>query len=420
MAERLYHGDSYCTRFSARVVERLTQDGQPAVVLDRSAFYPTSGGQPHDVGDLSGLGPHGVQVIGVVERESDGAVVHLLAHPLDGDEVVGEVDWVRRFDLMQQHTGQHILSAVALERLAANTVGFHLAEDAATIDLDRAPLSAEELAEVEARANVILFENRQVLARFVPDEEVPALPLRKPLRHAGPVRIVEIAGLDCSACGGTHVRAAGEVGLLKITRYERRGGETRIEFLCGGRALRDYAAKNAMLMGLATEFTVGHWELAGAVHRLSGDLQETRRELRRAREALIDAEAAALWHQAEPSTLPAAPARGREAYRLVKANLTGRSPDDLKRLAQRLIAYPHTVALLGSGQQPGEIGHFVFARSSDLDAHMGVLVRQACELIGGRGGGRPELAQGGGPDGSRVSEALETVSKSLQELLAGH
>jgi alanyl-tRNA synthetase len=338
--------------------------------------------------------------------------------------VLGQVDWVRRFDLMQQHTGQHILSAAALERLAANTVGFHLAEDAATIDLDRAPLSAEELAEVEARANAVVFENRPVLARFVPDEEVAALPLRKLVHHAGPVRIVEVAGLDYSACGGTHVRATGEVGIIKITRSERRGSETRVEFVCGGRALRDYAAKNAMLLGLATELTVGHWELADAVHRLSGDLQETRRELRRAREALIDAEAAALWHQAELLTLPAATAQGtetgREGYRLVKACLPGRSPDDLKHLAQRLIAYPHTVALLGSGEQPGEIGHLVFARSADLDAPMGVLVRQACELIGGRGGGRPELAQGGGPDGSRVPEALETVSKSLHEMLAGH
>jgi len=419
MTERLYYGDPYLTRFSAQVVEWLTWEGQPAVVLDRSAFYPTGGGQPHDVGTLAGPGPRSVQVAGVVERESDGAVIHLLAGALEGDDVVGQVDWARRFDLMQQHTGQHILSAAALECLAANTVGFHLAEDAATVDLDRAPLSSEELAEVEARANAILTENRQVVARFVPDEEVAGLLLRKPVHHAGPVRIVEVAGYDCSACGGTHVRATGEIGLIKITRSERRGAETRVEFLCGRRALRDYAAKNATLMGMAAELTVGHWELGDAVHRLSGELQDTRRELRRAHDALVDAEAAALWNQAQPLTLPTHSARGAEAYRLIQAHLEGRSPDDLKHLAQRLMAYPRTVALLGSGGQPGEPGHFVFARSADLEAPMGVLVRQACEMIGGRGGGRPELAQGGGPDGTRVMEALEAVSRSLQALLAG-
>jgi alanyl-tRNA synthetase len=419
MTERLYYEDPSLKRFSARVAERLTWEGQPAVVLDRSAFYPTGGGQPSDRGELAGAGPLGVRVVDVVERESDGAVVHVLAGVLEADEVVGSVDWSRRFDLMQQHTGQHILSAAALECLDANTVGFHLAEEAATIDLDRAPLSAEELAGVEARANAILTEDRPVVAHFVPDDEVASLPLRKPVRHAGPVRIVQVIGFDCSACGGTHVRATGEIGLLKITRSERRGTETRVEFLCGGRALRDYETKHALLMGLAAELTVGHWEVADAVHRMAGDLQEARRDQKRAHDALMDAEAAALWYQAQPSPLPSPAPTGTGAYRLVKAHLPGRTPDDLKHLAQRLLTYPLTVALLGSGGQAGEPGHFVFARSAGLDVSMGALVRQACEVIGGRGGGRPDFAQGGGPDGARVMEALEAISQSLPALLAG-
>jgi alanyl-tRNA synthetase len=402
MTQRLYYDDSHLVRFSAHVVERLSLEDHPAVVLDRTAFYPTGGGQPHETGWLNG-----VAVVDVVEREADEAVIHALAAPLEAEEVEGLVDWQRRFDLMQQHSGQHILSAAFLEHLDANTVSFHLSETTATIDLDRAPLATDQLAEVEALANTVVLQNRPAVARFVPDEEMPTLPLRKAVIHAGPVRVVQIADFDCSACGGTHVHATGEVGLIKITRSERRGGDTRVEFVCGGRALVDYAAKNAVVMGLAQEFTVGHWELADHVHRLVDELQETRRELRRTRDALLDAEASAFWHQA----LSLGPVR------LVRAHFPERTPDELKFLAQRLIAQPQTAALLGSGQKATEKGHLVFARSADVDVHMGTLMRQACEVIGGRGGGRPEFAQGGAPKGDQVAEALDAARLALQQLM---
>jgi alanyl-tRNA synthetase len=413
MTERLYYDHPYLTRFSARVVDSLEWEGQPAVLLDRTAFYPTGGGQPTDTGILSATGvadgsaaPESVPVVEVVERPEDGAVVHILDRPLGAQEVEGKVNWERRFDLMQQHTGQHILSAVFLEVFEANTVGFHLSDEYATIDLDRATLTAEDLAKVEDLVNAVVFENRQAVARFVPDEEVPSLPLRKALVHEGPVRIVEIPDLDCSACGGTHVRSTGEVGLVKITRSERRGDETRVEFLCGRRALGDYRSKNAMLMNLAREYTVGHWEVADLVGRLTGELKESRRELRHARDALLDAEAMALWHQGAEI----GPAR------VVHAHLPGRAPDDLKHLAQRLVEHAQTVALLASGE-PGQKGFFTFARSADLDVHMGALVRQACQVIGGGGGGRPEFAQGGGPQGDRVVSALESALGSLVDSL---
>jgi alanyl-tRNA synthetase len=399
MTERLYYADAYQTRFSAHVVERLKWEGQPAVVLDRTAFYPTGGGQPHDAGMLDG-----VPVVDVVEREANGVVLHVLGGPLAADEVEGEVDWSRRFDLMQQHTGQHILSAAFVEALAANTVSFHLSAEYSTIDLDRAPLSVDELNAVETLANAVVFENRLVTARWVPDEQVASLPLRKPLAHKGPVRVVEVPGFDCSACGGTHVRAAGEIGLIKLTRTERRGAETRrvaqtrVEFLCGGRALADYRAKNALLLDLAGEFSVGHREVADLVHRQADDLKDARRELRHLRDALLDAEAEALLRGAE--------AVGR--VRVVRACLPGRSADDLKHLAQRVVSQPQTAVLLAAGEA-GEKGFFTFARSGDLDLHMGQLIRQACQVIGGGGGGRPEFAQGGGPDGGRVAEALDAA-----------
>jgi alanyl-tRNA synthetase len=407
MTERLYYEDPTLTRFSARVTERLRWEEQPAVVLDRSAFYPNAGGQPHDAGLLRDLdSSHTVSVVDVVEREADGAVIHVLSEWLEAAEVEGQIDWDRRFDMMQQHTGQHILSAAFLERLEANTVGFHLSDEYSTIDLDRAPLSAEDLASVETCANSIVFENRPTIARFVPDEEVPTLPLRKPLAHEGPVRIVEIPDFDCSACGGTHVRATGEVGLIKITRSERRGEETRVEFLCGRRALADYQAKNSLVMSLAREFTVGYWEIADLVHRLADELKEVRRELRQTRDELLDAEASVLWHQAVTV----------KGAQVVQAHLMGRAPDDLKHLAQRLILQPKTAVLLAAGEA-GQPGFFTFARSADLDVNMGMLVRQACEIAGGRGGGRPEFAQGGGPQGDRVAQALSEAFRSLEGLI---
>lgn len=406
MTERLHYDDAYLLRFSARVVDRVQWQDRPAAILDRTAFYATGGGQPHDTGILGGVG-----VVEVVEREGDGAVVHVLAAPLPPGtvEVEGEVDRARRLDLTQQHTGQHIISAAFVEVLGANTVSFHLSADYATIDLDRAPLPAEDLARVEDLANEVVLENRPVISRFVSHDELPSLTLRKPLAHAGPVRIVEIPGFDCSACGGTHVRATGEVGLIKLLRSERRGAESRVEFLCGGRALADYRAKNALLLDLAREFTVGHWEVGDLVHRLDDELKEARRELRAARDALLDAEAAMLRARGMPAG---------DAL-VVHAHLPDHSPDDLKHLAQRLVAEPGTVVLLGSGQA-GQKGAFVFARGADVGLHVGNLVRQACEAIGGRGGGRPEFAQGGGTRGEGVAGALQAaLEAAAQELQSG-
>jgi alanyl-tRNA synthetase len=414
---RLYFDHPYLTHFTAQVVERLEWAGRPAVVLDQTAFYPTGGGQPHDTGVLKPLDPEGTSspgrddsielaVVEAVEREADSAVIHLLAAPLDAGQVEGRIDWDHRFDLMQQHTGQHVLSAAFVRCCEANTVSFHLTTDCATIDLDR-PLSAEELAQAEALAGQVVLNNLPVTTRFVPGKEVHRLPLRKPVTRTGPLRIVEVPDFDCSACGGTHVRATGEIGLIKIIRSERRGAETRVEFMCGRRALADYRTKNVLLLDLARDLSIGYWELPETVRRLDDELRQARRELRRAHDALSDAEADALWHAA---------ARLGD-LRVVQAYLASRAPDDLKLLAQRLIAHPQTAVLLGAGQA-GDKGHLVFARSADLDFHAGTLLGEACQRIGGRGGGRPEFARGGGPDGSQVPAALDAAFSILSSSLS--
>jgi len=394
MTERLYYLDQYRVEFEARVVERVSVDAKPGVILESTCFYPTSGGQPHDEGNLNG-----VPVINVFERE-DKAIVHVLATELKGDLVHGMIDWERRFDHTQQHTGQHILSQAFLQLLNAETVGFHLGKGASTIDVDQAPLAAAQLDRVEDLANEIVFSDRPLKTYSVAETELASLPLRKLPTVEMPIRIVEVEGFDYSPCGGTHCRRTGEVGLIKITRVERRGQETRIEFLCGGRALADYRGKNRTVNELANQFSVGAWELAEAVERLAEEVKVSRRELNAAKDRLLDYEAAELLAEAEQHG----------DIHVVRKVFADREGDEVKRLAQRLIESERTVVLLGLA---GEKAQLFFACSVDLPYDMNDLLQKACWVVGGGGGGRPHFAQGGGPDDSKVGEALEIAYERL-------
>jgi len=393
MTERLYYADSYLARFSARVVKRLTWDGHPAVTLDRTAFYPTSGGQPSDRGALGR-----VAVLDVVAREDDGAIVHLLAKDNLDLKVKGVLDWPRRFDHMQQHTGQHILSAAFEQVLNADTVGFHLGAETSTVNINLSHLDPEAAAKVEELANRVIWENREVSARFVGQEELTTLPLRRPPAVEGPVRIVEIANFDLNPCGGTHVAHSGEIGLIKIVRLDYRGDETRIEFLCGERAWRDYGAKNGIVNRLAGMLTVGHWELDQAVERLRGEAKQLRRELRRARERLLKVEAAELAE----SAVACGP------YRVVWRVWEGREPGELRGLALKLTQHSGMVALLAGA---GERAHLCFACAEGLDLDAASLLREACSRLGGKGGGQTRLAQGSAPatDPARVKAVISNL-----------
>ena len=400
MTERLYYTDSYQTHFTARVVERLTWDGHPAVVLDRTAFYPTSGGQPSDRGYLGRI-----PVLGAEVREPDGAVVHILEAPFPDDEVSGEIDWPRRFDHMQQHTGQHLLSAICEQLLDADTVSFHLGAEISTIDLNVPRLTREALEEVEDRINRVIWENRPVRAYFVRPEEVATLPLRRPPQVEGPIRLVEVVGdeegrpFDLNPCGGTHVARTGEIGLLKVLRLDYRGQETRVEFVCGGRALRDYRLKNGVLQNLSTMLTVGYWELPEAVGRLLEEIKEVRRDARSLRERLVEAEAARL---AETATVVG-------SLRVARAVEENWDPADLRALAQKIAAHPGMVALVAS--VGGERVHLCVACAEGVPADATALLRAIAEPLGGKGGGQARFAQGSAPAAprGRVEEALESI-----------
>jgi alanyl-tRNA synthetase len=383
MTQRLYYSDAYLRTFEARVVDRLAVNGQPAVILDRTAFYPEGGGQPSDRGTLNG-----VEVVDVQTREADDEVLHILSAPLAHDEVTGVVDAARRFDLMQQHTGQHILSQAFIHTANAETISFHLNPDphegALTIDLDTAALTPAEIDRAEDFANSIVTENRPVIARFVNDEELQALPLRKPPQVDQAIRIVEIQGFDWSACGGTHVARTGEVGLIKIVKVEKRNAETRIEFRCGRRALLDYRRKHQLISQVAADLTIGFWELDQAIGRLQAEAKSSRRQL-------LDAEARLQQYEAR-DLLNTIELHG--DYGLITQTWLNRDAAYLKRMATLLAARPETVALLGA---TGQSLALVFARSKDLSIDLAALLKLAAARLGGKGGGSPDFAQAGGP-----------------------
>jgi alanyl-tRNA synthetase len=394
MTERLYYLDPYRREFEAKVVERTSMGTKPGLILESTCFYPTSGGQPHDEGSLNG-----VPVINVFER-GDKAIVHVLATELKGDFVHGVIDWERRFDHTQQHTGQHILSQAFLQVLNAATVGFHLGKEASTIDVDKAPLAAAQLDRVEDLANEIVFADLPVKTYSVAEPELTSLPLRKLPAVEMPIRIVEVEGFDYSPCGGTHCRRTGEVGLIKITKVERRGQETRIEFLCGGRALADYRSKNQTVTELANRFSVGAWELAEAVERLAEEAKSSKRELNAAKNRLLDYEAVELLAEAEQHG----------DVRVVRKVFANREGEEVRCLALRLVESEGSVALLGLSEEKAQL---FFACSVDLPYDMNDLLKEACQAIGGGGGGQRHFAQGGGPDGSKVGEALKIAYERL-------
>ncbi len=400
VTERLYYHDAYLTEFEASVVERGRIGDAPAVVLDRTAFYPEGGGQPADRGTLND-----VAVVDV--RTVDGRVWHVLEADLSADHVHGLIDWARRWDHMQQHTGQHILSQAFIRVADAATVGFHLGAEASTIDLNRIDLDAATLDAVEREANRIVLENRPVRVSLVSPKELATLPLRRPPKVEKDVRIVEIERFDWSACGGTHVRATGEVGPIKIIKTERRGEETRVTFLCGLRALADYARKHALVHRLVSRFTCAEGEIEEAIDRLEEEGREARRALREAEGILADYEARALRE--------AAPAVGE--VRVVARVYRDRPPAWVRSVAQVLRDHPRTVALLAWG---GDRPQLIFARSQDVSADMRAALNAACQVCGGRGGGRPDWAQGGGGDAGRLDEALEAATAVLRDQLTAH
>ena len=390
MTKKLYHSDQYQRTFTSAVQESLEIKGTPAIRLAQTAFYPTAGGQPHDTGTLNGI-----RVLDVIETDDHG-ILHLLESPLDAGKVEGRIDWERRFDHMQQHTGQHLLSQACIKICAAETMSFHLGDESSTIDTTRPDLRAAQIAEIETLVNRIIYENRPVRVHWVSQDDIHRFPVRKLPTVEENIRIVEIGDFDFSPCGGTHCARTGELGIVKISKWENYKGGTRLHFVCGTRALRDYQQKTVLLKELSDRLTAGECDIPQIVGKLSDDNKTLRKNLAQLSEQLCGYEAAALL--AERKQLG-------DAF-IVTNIFDNRSQNDLKALAAALLAQSaRTIALLGS-RTDGKAA-LVFSRTQDLAINMNALMKAACAVINGRGGGPPHQAQGGGPDAEKLAEALQ-------------
>jgi alanyl-tRNA synthetase len=419
MTDRLYYGDSFLRSFEARVVdirESSRTDGVSIwqIALDRSAFYPTSGGQPCDSGTLKAVSRTGavleVPIEGVEEDES-GEVWHFTRKPLlAGTLVTGEIDWDRRLDHIQQHSGQHLLSAVFVRELEAPTVSFHLGEEISTIDLASGAIAHHSLERVERIANQITAEARSVAVRTVEGGEAKVLlaagKLRKLPEREGPIRLIEIADYDLNACGGTHVHSTGQIGGLMIRSVEKISRGMRVSYVCGLRAVRAARRDAALLEEAGRALSTGPEGVPAAVERLVAEGKSLAKTRMKLHEELANYHAARLVVEELIH----------RHLRLVRRVFPDRDRDYVKLLASRVVASaPHTVALLVSTEEaPARV---VLARSQDMDLHCGEVLKSALAELGLRGGGSPDLAQGDlSPD--QVEAFIVELERKLRELFA--
>ncbi len=416
MTKRLYYDqpdllefDSVVEEIAAAPANESADPQRPALILRESAFYPTSGGQVHDTGWLSldgqGGAPERLRVREVADME-DGRVVHYLEAPLKqavaGAKVHGSIDPERRRDHMQQHTGQHVLSAAFIELYQMPTVSFHMGEDYCSIDLAIAAVSTAQVVGAEKRANEIIFENRPVSIRYVSRAEAERLGLRKlPPAERDELRLIEIAEFDLSACGGTHVSATGQIGSILLRKTEKTRQGTRVEFVCGGRAVRTARRDYGALMESAGLFSAQLWDVPNSIRKSFDDLKAARKQKEEALDQLAGAMAeAAVKEQPEVN--------GR---RLVTRVFSDQDTTFAKLFAQKATrSGMPTVALVGSKVDPPGL---VFAQTPGGTADMGALLKQVLTSVGGRGGGSRDFAQGGVPAGVDVEQLLKQAAGTI-------
>jgi len=396
--EKLYFTDSDLLEFPATVIAVQAAEQADHVILDRTAFYPTGGGQPNDTGRLDEA-----RVVDVFE--DDAGMIHHLIEPqgiwLPGQTVQGRIDRARRLDHLQQHSGQHILSQAFVQACGAETRSFHLGARASTIDIELASPTDDQMRAAEEVANAVIFEDRAMRVHLVSEAEAQQLPLRKEAAVEGTIRVIEITDFDWSPCGGTHAKRTGQIGLIAIKGYERAKKMTRVEFVCGHRALDEYRAVSKTALAVAQLFSA---ERDTTPELVSRALQETRSLKKRLRELLE------ITAGVEATELLAA-ATEVGNFKLVRAVFDGRDLEEVRLLAAKITQSAPAVALLGTREAGA--ARLVFARSASLDQNMGQLLAEACQLLGGRGGGRPELAQGGGPNAANLEAAISLAAEKL-------
>ncbi len=403
--ERLYFADSYQQSSSATIIAVEQIDDSAAVVLDRTCFYPTSGGQAHDVGTIGNFAVTDVQV------DENGVIHHLIAVPpterttlpaLVGHTVEMAITWPRRYDHMQQHSGQHLLSQVFYQQFGFETVAVHIGSTESTLDLATSELTPTQVAIAETVANELIYQTLPIHAYTVAQADLAALPLRKAPQVHGTIRIVEIDQFDYSACGGTHCRTTGELGPLKIIKRERQRSKIRVTFLCGHRALRDYQTKHDQLSEAARLFSNQPDAVPGLIERSLNEAKAAERTIATLQQQILQYESATLLQQATRHG----------NILLLEATLNDREINRAKELTLLVQQQPDIVALLALVKADKATFYFGCA-ANQTDLHMGQLLRATLAPFGGRGGGRADFAQGGGVGAEQAQQVLQAARQAL-------
>jgi len=399
---KLYHENAYTKDFTANITKITSlPNAKWAVTLDRTAFYPTSGGQPFDKGMLDDL-----PVIDVQEDGED--IIHITeARPVTG-KIEGHIQWQRRFNHMQQHSGQHLLSGAFYSVLQANTVSFHLGTESNQIDLDIEDITSENLLEVEILANQIVFSTKALHTHWLTQDTIHSFPLRKaPAKDFAEIRLVEITDFDYSACCGTHVANTGEIGLIKIRNWERKNNGTRIDFVCGWRALGDYQQKNSILQQVSSRLSLPDSEILQGIEKqllkaeaLSKELISVKQEFYRNLATTLSQQGEIIGHN-----------------KLIVHTLTNITPHEINNIAKELVNTPHTIVCIGGINADETKVHLIFSASPDVPLSMNHEIKNILPLIDGKGGGSAQSAQGGGSNVKQLPTALTLAADHIKEQL---
>jgi alanyl-tRNA synthetase len=395
--KRLYYNDSYISAFKGQITDLYSDKDNLYLISDKTGFYPSSGGQPCDYGTIEDL-----PVVDVFERE-DGEIVHVIS-PGEGHKLKTSmdinctIDWQRRFDHMQQHTGQHILSQCYLKLFNLKTAGFHLGKDFSTIDLDISDLSEEKLFSGELYANKIVFENRPIHIKYMDKEEIKEKNIRDKSGRSGLLRIIDIKDFDSSACGGTHCNSTGEVGLIVISNREKIKEKFRIEFLCGFRALRLFREYSSVFREVSCKFSVGSHDLVTKIDKLITENKENYKTLKKLKEQSMIREVELLYHSNRTI---------KDNILYIKHIYEDKTVEELKGLAKSVIMKSDNIlACLATAPEPSNL---IIARSKDVTLNLSELMKNFNRNLTGKGGGSADFVQGGG-------YKLQEIEKILLEL----
>ncbi|QEK12392.1 hypothetical protein FQB35_08385 [Crassaminicella thermophila] len=394
MTKKLFFKNVYLKEFTANIISKEEIEGEFHIVLDQTAFYPEGGGQPCDTGTIDSL-----KVCYVYEK--DNKIYHIVdKKPTKLNNVKCTIDWEKRFDHMQQHLGQHILSACFEELFDAETVGFHLGTAFVTIDVTLSDLSNDQAQKVEYLANQVVFNNLRVNQLYPNPSKLSELPLRKPPKVDKNIRIIEIDQFDFSPCGGTHPSYTGEVGLIKIRKWEKIRNNIRIEFVCGNRALKDFTWKNDYIYKIANLLSIKDLDVLNGIEKIYSNYHSQQKEIKKLKEQLLNYEAFALYQEADIH----------KEIKIIYKIYDNRDFNELRTLATKIISKPNAIVLFGARNKKAQM---ILSSSKQIEINMNEIFKKVCIIFNGKGGGNNHNAQGGGDNLSKLEDALKEAKNII-------